>query len=552
MKRVDLIAPLLLVLSNHAIAGGVPGAALGEEPTSPSVAGDVRKIGAIACQPSWQSISPGLPEVRGPVYAITVFDDGSGPAMYFGGNFVSAGGVAANRIAKYDGATWSALGSGMNSAVLALHAFDDGSGPALYAAGYFNTAGGVPASKIAKWNGSTWSPLGSGLNDDALCLDVFDDGSGQALFVGGYFNWAGGTTARSVARWNGASWSALGAGIDAFGYSPYVAALEVYDDGSGPALCASGLFSKAGGQPAKNLAQWNGQNWSELGGGSVYGVEALEVFDDGSGPDLYAAGNFPTMGGPSTAKGIARWNGSFWSKLGSGVGGSLWAITVFDDGSGPALFVGGKFNIAGGLSAKNVAKWDGAAWSTLGHGVSNWVFALHGFDDGSGPALFVGGDFFVSPAGDPFLAKWVGCPCRGSLATYCTALVSTSGCSPALRAAGSPILANPAGFSVAGMQLEPDRYGVLVFGTTGPSGAPFSGGTLCVQAPLYSLAIKNSGGVGTCAGSLSYTLADYLAHPSGGPLVVAGQVVNSQVWFRDPAAAQSVGLSDGLEFSVCP
>ena len=116
-----------------------------------------------------------------------MFDDGSGPALYAGGQFTTAGGVAANRIAKWNGSSWSPLGSGMNDgygvSVIALTVFDDGSGPALYAGGYFTTAGGVAANYIAKWNGSSWSALGSGMNGGVVALTAFDDGSGPALYA---------------------------------------------------------------------------------------------------------------------------------------------------------------------------------------------------------------------------------------------------------------------------------------------------------------------------------------------------------------------------------
>jgi len=49
------------------------------------------------------------------VGALTVFDDGSGPALYAGGNFTIAGGVAANRVAKWNGSSWSSLGSGVTT-----------------------------------------------------------------------------------------------------------------------------------------------------------------------------------------------------------------------------------------------------------------------------------------------------------------------------------------------------------------------------------------------------------------------------------------------------
>src|SRR5262249_44912063 len=85
------------------------------------------------------------------VQALTSWDDGHGPALYAGGSFTSAGGVAANRIAKWDGSSWSALGTGMNnSSVDALAVHDDGTGPALFAGGGFTVS---PAGDglLAKW-----------------------------------------------------------------------------------------------------------------------------------------------------------------------------------------------------------------------------------------------------------------------------------------------------------------------------------------------------------------------------------------------------------------
>src|SRR5437870_3311131 len=80
------------------------------------------------------------------------------------------GGTAANYIAKWDGSSWTALGSGMGGVpgpyypyyrpgvyALAL------SGSDLYAGGLFTTAGDTTANYIAKWDGSNWTALGSGI-----------------------------------------------------------------------------------------------------------------------------------------------------------------------------------------------------------------------------------------------------------------------------------------------------------------------------------------------------------------------------------------------------
>ena len=78
-----------------------------------------------------------------------------------------------------------------------------------------------------------------------------------------------------------------------------------------------------------------------------------------SGSDLYAGGDFTTAGG-SAANYIAKWNGSSWSALGSGIsgcpisdyGGSVSALAV----SGSDLYAGGNFTTAGGKVSAYVAR----------------------------------------------------------------------------------------------------------------------------------------------------------------------------------------------------
>ena len=89
--------------------------------------------------------------------------------------------MSAASIAKWNGSTWAALGSGTNGAVVALTA----NGTDIYAGGNFTTAGGAPANRIAKWDGSAWSPLGSGMDGQVNAL--LADNSGH-LFVGGNFH----------------------------------------------------------------------------------------------------------------------------------------------------------------------------------------------------------------------------------------------------------------------------------------------------------------------------------------------------------------------------
>src|SRR5262245_12861084 len=121
---------------------------------------------------------------------------------------------------------------------------------------------------------------------------------------------------------------------------------------SGSDVYVGGIFTMAGGHEANSIAKWNGSGWSALGSG-ISGVDYPTVFAlVVSGSDLYAGGRF-TMAGGSLAKGIAKWNGSTWSALGSGI------IPPYVNAlamSGSDLYVGGDFTAAGGKVSAYIAR----------------------------------------------------------------------------------------------------------------------------------------------------------------------------------------------------
>jgi hypothetical protein len=404
------------------------------------------------CQPRWSPTFDGIPGVNGVVYAMTVFDDGHGPALYVGGDFVSAGGVPARNVARWDGERWSALGSGLGGDhffVQALAVYDDGRGPALYAGGYFPNSGFLPVNNIARWTGSVWLQVGSGINNGLTSLAVYDDGGGPALYAGGFFLSSDRTSTPYIAKWNGTRWVSLGSGMSDFVYS-----LTVFDDGRGPALYAGGGFTVAGGISANRVARWNGSSWSRVGNGLNERVAALRVFDDGSGPALYAGGAFDRSG-QLVVNRVAKWNGASWSALGENLSSSrvpaphAEALTVYDDGSGPALYVTGNFTRAGGATVNHVAKWNGSAWSGLAGGFSlsggtlGAGFSLGVFDGGAGPELYAGGLLTKAGGGRAFgLARWDGTawspPGRGANDEVAAlAVIAGPRGSPALYAGGA-------------------------------------------------------------------------------------------------------------------
>ncbi|MGH9818420.1 MAG: delta-60 repeat domain-containing protein, partial [Candidatus Acidiferrales bacterium] len=121
-----------------------------------------------------------------------------------GGSFTTAGGVLARHIARWDGSAWSALSSGaspgVNNVVYTLLFAPDGS---LYVGGEFTAAGGIPANRIARWDGSAWSALGSGLRGGEGCCNPPEALAfvGSDLYVGGHFRFAGNKPSSYIARW---------------------------------------------------------------------------------------------------------------------------------------------------------------------------------------------------------------------------------------------------------------------------------------------------------------------------------------------------------------
>ncbi len=350
-------------------------------------------------------------------------------------------------IARWDGTQWNRLLYGLDryegpfdeqqARVKDIVLFDDGSGPALYIGGDFNLAfygdqGNGPTNNsifvgnIVRWNGSAWSALGEGLGDfgSVNAIAVFDDGSGAALYAGGDIRTNVNAPFNSIARWDGSSWSAVGGEFrrtDGSLGRPF--AMLVYDDGTGPALYVGGVFDEApGGVPAKNIAKWDGTVWSALGPGLGNAllwppdeVRTLERFDDDSGPLLYAGGSFNNSG-TTQVRNIARWDGSSWSRLGNGLesvdepDGRRGGAEVMEVYNGE-LWVGGQFEQPASEPSKicrdvkpprNLATWNGSRWTVRLPGVFGtesvpWdlpgTFGLAAIEDDLGSSLYVGGFF---------------------------------------------------------------------------------------------------------------------------------------------------------------
>jgi trimeric autotransporter adhesin len=303
-----------------------------------------------------------------------------------------------------------------HATVYDLQAFDDGSGPALYAVGWFDRAGGQPASSVARWNGTSWQTLSSFTNGLIYKMAVIDG----ALYLGGNFREINGTSLNTLVKWDGQAWTAVpgaptfsvgGSAVWGFGQFASSAAASIFVGGMElvPATPINQIDA------GTSVFQFSSAGWTYPGyglqgqqvGGVSSGVTAFEVFDDGSGAKLYAGGLFDHSG-LTGLNHLAKFDGQRWTDVGGGV--ALPPLTFFTLESGPTvwdlaqhagkLYLGGGFTRAGGARALWLASWNGHTFDEPAGGTNDTVYDLQVFDDGRGPAIFVAGSFTrVDPTG---------------------------------------------------------------------------------------------------------------------------------------------------------
>lgn len=341
-----------------------------------------------------------------------------GGKLYALGKFTHAGGsLVGEGIASWNGQTWSSLQTGLSdpgggAAGVSASVFDDGSGPMLYVGGEFSIAGGSFSRGIARWDGSQWLPLGeAGLSNDdrsvvVTDLAVYDDGRGPALFVAGSFTSADGIAVDGLARWDGSGWSSVGSPAGGYGY---ITSMATYDDGNGLALYVSGDFTSMAGVPARRLAKWDGTRWSEVGGGLGAPADHMVSFDAGDGAGLLLTGAIFEAGGSAVANGLLRWNGRQFETVAEMQGNLVRHMAVLDNGEGPGVLIsidGGVYSNGEGVGGFEIGKsrllrWNGRHLTRLGlpnegyegEGQSVTVGPLAEYDDGTGPAIYAGGYF---------------------------------------------------------------------------------------------------------------------------------------------------------------
>ena len=168
----------------------------------------------------------------------------------------------------------------------------------------------------------------------------------------------------------------------------------------------------------------------------------------------------------------------------------------------------------------------------------------------------------VEAAVDAVKVSSVDCgpPCPSPVA-YCTAKLNSLGCLPGILSSGQASATALNGFAVFADGVRNQKAGLMLYGISGRSAAPFQGGFLCIAGPVRRSIGINSGGnalpADDCSGSYLLDMNSFGRGLLGGTpipeLSVAGTVVQIQAWGRDngfPAPNNST-LSDALEYTIC-
>ncbi|MCC6660196.1 MAG: hypothetical protein IT437_04850, partial [Phycisphaerales bacterium] len=356
---------------------------------------------AQACRPYWVRT---LGDTPGGTLTLSLTPDSS--------RLVAAGGYGIGGVA-YPAIFWDRGGLVLPGPGLELgiqgvgSVFDDGTGPSIYVR--HSTRSPATPFAIDRYTGRAWVPANPsfyGRTDwFAAPRPVFTgEVDGMQVVFGIVPASDAHPSTTKAALWTGTRWEVIGDPSAAL-YGPTV--MFMFDDGNGPRVHSLAREPAWGiGAVFARLDDWQ---WTPL---PPAGGRCAKVYDGGGRAYAYVG----LDAGGKYSSPLIRWDGRAWSEVpGIGVStGGAWSVSaleVFDDGSGPMLYVAGLFGSAGGQPAGNIAKWDGTQWHTLPVGIGGWVDCMAVYDDGRGESLFLGGAEGLRVPGLPSgpLLQLVGC-----------------------------------------------------------------------------------------------------------------------------------------------
>ncbi|MBL8800402.1 MAG: FG-GAP repeat protein [Planctomycetes bacterium] len=391
----------------------------------------------------------------------------------------------------------------------------DGDNGALLGAGYFATLSGANgATLLLRFGVNSLGQLG------AAVAGVGDlNGDGQRDFVVGAPGAIGGGL---VTAWSGTAtnaaplilWNAFADGVgDEFGCA-LAGQFDADNDGISDVLVGARSADSVGATDSGFVRALRGATGFPVF--TAHGLSASERL----GHSVAVIGNIDNLAGREIVA----------SSLASGL------VRVFDPGNNELLIT---------LYGVSLTNQFGASVADAGDlnndGVRDFVVGEPGFD---GPGLTNNGRAVVY-SGTP----WV--------ATYCTAGTSSNGCVPDIDWSGAPRASAAAGFQLVATDLEGQKSGLFFYGFSGRQAVQWgtTSSFLCVKSPTQRGSVLSTAGTaGACNGFFVFDwLAFRAANPTAlGGALTAGELVQTQAWYRDPPSPKTTHLTDALEFLVGP
>ncbi|MBN2057789.1 MAG: chitobiase/beta-hexosaminidase C-terminal domain-containing protein [Candidatus Saganbacteria bacterium] len=150
---------------------------------------------------TWEALDGGITSLSDEcIYALAY--DGTSNILYAGGFFPLGKSISGmDHVAQYSSGTWQVMGSGISGPSNPVRAMLI-KGSDVYVFGDLYSASGVTVERMAKWDGSSWTkPFPQGTDDagDTIYAAVF--GPDGSLYIGGYFSSVGGVSCNSIAKW---------------------------------------------------------------------------------------------------------------------------------------------------------------------------------------------------------------------------------------------------------------------------------------------------------------------------------------------------------------
>jgi hypothetical protein len=138
--------------------------------------------------------------------------------------------------------------------------------------------------------------------------------------------------------------------------------------------------------------------------------------------------------------------------------------------------------------------------------------------------------------------------------TYCTSKTNSIGCLPTIEFVGFASATDPTPFTISACDVINQKSGIFFYGTSGAHNGAFQGGIKCVLSPVRRTPVQNSGGdplPNNCSGTYAYDMNARI-QSGADPALVPGVDVNGQFWMRDPFGPFTTGLTNGIQFRICP